>query len=146
MCVRVFVCVCVCVCACAGKHAYLSTYIKFTICFCVHKLCQYEVVYPCASYCVCVCLSVHMQYGRVRARVYLYVGCVSAELLTQTGHEKGTLDCCLCTAAATRPAATRLAAIKNTLHKPGVKEIFRCVTHNLKAFLRFYEPALPTGV
>lgn len=74
------------------------------------------------------------------------VGGVSAEFLTQTGHEKRTLDCCLFTAAATRPAATRLAAIKNTLHKPKVKEIFQCVTHKIKAFLEFYETALPTEV
>lgn len=79
----------------------------------------------------CLCTSVN-------ARAQFFGG-VSAEFLTQTGHEKrGTLDCCLFTTAATRPAATQLAAIKNIPHKPRVKEIFQCVTHNLKTFLKFY--------
>ena len=46
--------------------------------------------------------------------MHINVGCVLAVLLTQTGHEKGTLDCCLPTAVATRPAATCFTASLKT--------------------------------
>lgn len=61
--------------------------------------------------------------------------------------KKRNLDCCLTTAAAAQPAATRLAAIKNTLYKPWVKEILGVsLTFNSKAFLKFYQVAQPAAV
>lgn len=65
----------------------------------------------------------------------IYVSCVLAELLAQTGYENGTPDGSVPAAAAARPAAARPTANLKTLHKPGVKEIFECVTHGLKALL-----------
>lgn len=70
--------------------------------------------------------------------MHITVGCVLAELLAQTGYENGTLDCCVPTAAATRPAAARLTVNLKTLHKPRVKEISERVAHNLNVFLTFF--------
>lgn len=67
--------------------------------------------------------------------MHINVSCVLAELLAQTGYENGTPDCRVPAAAAARPAAARSTANLKTLHKPGVKEIFECVTHGLKASL-----------
>lgn len=70
--------------------------------------------------------------------MHINVGCVLAELLAQTGYENGPLDCCVPTAAATRPAAAWLTVNLKTLHKARVKEISERVAHSLNAFLTFF--------
>lgn len=70
--------------------------------------------------------------------MHINVGCVLAELLAQTGYENGPLDCCVPTAAATRPAAARLTVNLKTLHKARVKEISEPVAHSLNALLTLF--------
>lgn len=70
--------------------------------------------------------------------MHINVGCALAELLAQTGYENGTVDGCVPTAAATRPAAARLPVNLKTLHKARVKEISERVAHTLNVFLTFF--------
>lgn len=89
-------------------------YVEFTVYFCAHIHTCFAIMKWCARVCVmpCVCLCTCSMGVSEHECICMHinVGCVSAEFLTQTGHEKGTLDCCLSTAVATRPAATRLTA------------------------------------
>lgn len=95
---------------------------------------------PCVRLCVCVCAHTCSMGVSEHECICMHVnvGCVLAEFLTQTGHEKGTLDCCLSTAEPAWPAATQLTVNQKHSTNPGVKEIFWCVTYNLKAFLHLY--------
>lgn len=70
--------------------------------------------------------------------MHINVGCVLAELLAQAGYENGPVDCCVGTAAATRPAAAQLTVNLKTLHKPRVKEISEPAAHRLNAFLTVF--------
>jgi len=135
-CVRVRVRVCVGVLACMSiPIVYIGAHIKLSVCFCPHVHMFCADVSICAPCCLCTQImgvSAHKCIFR-----HTNVGGVSAEFLTQIGHEKGLPTAAFFTTAATRPAATRLAAIKNNPHKARVKQIFQCVTCNLNAFFKF---------
>ena len=108
MCAFMCVCVCVCVClqcvcvslcVCTSMHTLTPLYISVHIPTRVLSVWSgVPVLRVCAPLCVfvypCAC---SMGVSDECICMHINVGCVSAELLTQTGHEKkeGTLDCCL---------------------------------------------------
>lgn len=95
----------------------------------------------CPCVCVCVCTCSMGVSERQCICTHINVGCALAELLTQTGHESGTPDCCLLHRSGHSACSRTLNCEferkkkKTTTPQSGSERKFlKCLTCNLKTF------------